>query len=151
MSIVQGMNRCTTKRSTSDTDLFLTHPYSSDEEDAMVDTDWLKSLHNPIGRLNHKNRSLGSPLSACLVSNFTTDEFCLESSDFVSNDVRALRLDDADSDLELRTACCQVVSIGTFQDWDIDHTLVNCRYRRNPLESRMRPACHAAELLRTSE
>jgi hypothetical protein len=130
MSIVQGRNRCFAgKRSTSTTDLFLSYPESSDEEDSiLLDTDWLKSSHDTTGCSDFKNRSLGSPLSACLVSNFTRDEFCLEPSDYVSKKVRALRFDNVDSDLELRTACCQVVSMGAFQDWDIDHTLFNCRY-----------------------
>uniref|UniRef100_A0A7S0MA74 Uncharacterized protein n=1 Tax=Cryptomonas curvata TaxID=233186 RepID=A0A7S0MA74_9CRYP len=129
MSIIHARNRCfAAKRSTSATDLFLTYPCSSDEEDAMLDTEWLTSSHYPNRSLDVKRESIGSPLSACLVSNFTADELCLETSDNVSKKVRALRFDDADSDLELRTACCQVVSIGAFQDWDIDCTLVNCRY-----------------------
>ena len=129
MSNIHGRNRCfAAKRSTSATDLFLTYPCSSDEEDAMLDTEWLKSSHYPKRILDVNRGSIGSPLSSCLVSNFTADEFYLETSDSVSKKVRVLRLDDADSDLELRTACCQVVSIGAYQDWDIDSTLVNCRY-----------------------
>jgi hypothetical protein len=128
MSIAQLRNRCfAAKRSTSATDLFLANPYSSDEEDAMLDTEWLKNSRHQIGCAEMKARLVGSPLSACLVSNFTTDEFCLEASDEVSKKARALRIDEADSDLELRTACCQLVSLGTLLDWDIDQVLGNCR------------------------
>jgi hypothetical protein len=129
MSIVHGRNRCfAAKRSTSATDLFLTLPCYSDDEDVMLGSEWLTSPHHTPGRLDVKHRSIGSPLSACLVSNFTTDELSLERNDYVSKKVSALRFDDADSDLELRTACCQVVSIGAYQDWDIDRVLVNSRY-----------------------
>jgi hypothetical protein len=97
----------------------------------MLDTEWLKTSHQHVGDL--KNKMIGSPLSACFVSNFTEDDFCLEQSDCVSKKVAALGIDGSDSDLDLRTACCQVVSIGTFQDWNVDETLVNCRYRTRAL------------------
>jgi hypothetical protein len=124
------LNRVLMQKHSMSPDIYLSPASYSDEEDSVLDADWLQRSRRG-SEIKEAYRG-DSPLSACFLDNFTSDDLSLgfpAQSDKCSSKSRVLKLEDTYDELELRAACSQAVSLCAFDEWDVERTLAGCRYK----------------------
>ena len=117
------------RRASSSTDIALSPSTSIDEDDSILDEDWLRQTYCRFRET--KNSNMNSPLSSCFLDDFTSDEISLEPlvQDLkISSKPNVLRFEDPDRDTALRAACCQAVSLCSFLEWDAEQCIARSRY-----------------------